>query len=272
MRVSGMDVPRMDISGMDVLVIEDEKAAAKRLISLIQQISPKTTIVAQLDSVKRSVTWLQQNTSPDLIFMDIQLADGLSFEIFDHITVLAPIIFTTAYDQYAIKAFKVNSIDYLLKPIDADELTTAIDKYQSFHQNQSAAQTVTPDLSQLQQALQMIQGPEYKSRFVVKVGEHIRAIPIEEALYFFSQEKVTYLQSSRGKHYIIDYSLEQVEDMVDPSVYFRISRKYMVRFSAIEDIITYSSSRLKLKLKHSDDHDVLVSRDRVADFKQWLDR
>jgi DNA-binding LytR/AlgR family response regulator len=256
---------------MKILIIEDEKAAAKRLTALIRQISLEASVLAQLDSVKRSVNWLQTNPSPDLIFMDIQLADGLSFEIFEHTTVSAPVIFTTAYDQYAIRAFKVNSIDYLLKPIDAEELAAAVGKYQSYHQNQSS-KTAAPDLGQLQQALQMLKGPEYKTRFMVKVGEHLKAIPIEEVFYFFSQAKVTYLQTASGKHYIIDYSLEQVEEMVDPKVYFRISRKYLVRFVAINDIITYSSSRLKLQLKHSTDKDVLVSRDRVADFKQWLDR
>ncbi len=256
---------------MRILIIEDEKAAAKRLTSLIQQVIPEATLLAQLDSVKRSVDWLKSNPAPDLIFMDIQLADGLSFEIFEHTTVSVPVIFTTAYDQYAIRAFKVNSIDYLLKPIDAEELSTAVGKYRSYHQHQSA-KTAAPDLGQLQQALQMLKRPEYKVRFMVKVGEHLNAIPVEEILYFFSQAKVTYLQTASGKHYIIDYSLEQVEEMVDPKVYFRISRKYLIRFVAIEDIITYSSSRLKLQLTHSTDNDVLVSRDRVADFKQWLDR
>ncbi|MEQ9443696.1 MAG: LytTR family DNA-binding domain-containing protein [Cyclobacteriaceae bacterium] len=257
---------------MKILVIEDEKAAAKRLISLIQQEIPTAAIVAQIDSVKKSVAWFQENTSPDLVFMDIQLADGLSFEIFEHTKVSAPIIFTTAYDQYAIQAFKVNSIDYLLKPIDAEELSAAVEKYQSYHQAHSAPKPEQPDLSQLQQALQMLQSPGYKNRFVVKVGEHIKAIPVEEVLYFFSQEKMTYLQTHAGKHFIIDYPLDQLEEMVNPAAFFRISRKYIVRLSAIDDIITYSSSRLKLKLKHSDDSDVLVSRDRVTDFKQWLDQ
>nr|WKN38829.1 LytTR family DNA-binding domain-containing protein [Tunicatimonas sp. TK19036] len=257
---------------MKILVIEDEKAAAKRLISLIQQEIPTAAIVAQIDSVKKSVAWFQENASPDLVFMDIQLADGLSFEIFEHTKVSAPIIFTTAYDQYAIQAFKVNSIDYLLKPIDAEELASAVKKYQSYHQAHSAPKPEQPDLSQLQQALQMLQAPGYKNRFVVKIGEHIKAIPTEDVLYFFSQEKMTYLQTQAGKHFIIDYPLDQLEEVVNPAAFFRISRKYIVRLSAIDDIITYSSSRLKLKLKHSDDSDVLVSRDRVTDFKQWLDQ
>ncbi|MEM8968028.1 MAG: LytTR family DNA-binding domain-containing protein [Bacteroidota bacterium] len=256
---------------MDILIIEDEKAAAKRLSVLVQQLLPQAEIIAQLDSVKRSVAWWQSNPAPDLVFMDIQLADGLSFEIFKQVSITAPVIFTTAYDQYAIQAFKVNSIDYLLKPIDEEELEIALDKYRSYHQ-QSSSSPASPDLSQLQQALQMLQKPTYKNRFVVKVGEHLNAIPTENILYFFSQAKATYLQTISGKHFIIDYSLEQVEEMVDPTHFFRISRKYMISFPAIDDIITYSSSRLKLHLKHSDDSDVLVSRDRVADFKEWLDR
>ncbi len=258
---------------MKILIIEDEKAAARHLTVLIRQFITETEIIAQLDSVKRSVEWWQNNSAPDLVFMDIQLADGLSFEIFEHVSITAPVIFTTAYDQYAIQAFKVNSIDYLLKPIDEEELEVALEKYRSYYQKQ-ADTTISsvPDLTQLQQALQMLQSPGYKNRFVVKVGEHIKAIPTEEILYFFSQAKVTYLQTLEGKYYIIDFSLDQVEQMVDPIQFFRISRKYMVRFSAIDDIITYSSSRLKLHLKHSKDSDVLVSRDRVSTFKAWLDQ
>ncbi|MEM9833493.1 MAG: LytTR family DNA-binding domain-containing protein [Bacteroidota bacterium] len=262
----------MNIPDMDILIIEDEKAAAKRLSALVQQLLPQAKIIAQLDSVKRSVEWWQSNPVPNLVFMDIQLADGLSFEIFKQVSITAPVIFTTAYDQYAIQAFKVNSIDYLLKPIDEEELEAALDKYRNYHQQPSSAALAAPDLSQLQRALQMLQAPTYKNRFVVKVGEHLSAIPTEEILYFYSQAKATYLQTFQGKHYIIDYSLEQVEEMINPIHFFRINRKYLVSFPAIEDIVTYSSSRLKLHLKHSNDNDVLVSRDRVADFKQWLDR
>lgn len=258
---------------MKILIIEDEKAAAKHLATLVRQSIPEAKIIAQLDSVKRSVEWWQNNPPPDLVFMDIQLADGLSFEIFEHVSITAPIIFTTAYDQYAIQAFKVNSIDYLLKPIDEEELEKALGKYYSYYQKQADITTSSvPDLTQLQQALQMLQPTEYKNRFIVKIGEHIKAIPTEAILFFFSQAKATYLQTTEGKHYIIDYPLDQVEHMIDPAQFFRISRKYMVRLSAIDDIITYSSGRLKLHLKHSKDSDVLVSRDRVSTFKAWLDQ
>ncbi|WKN41254.1 LytR/AlgR family response regulator transcription factor [Tunicatimonas pelagia] len=258
---------------MNILIIEDEKAAARHITALIRQHAPEAEIVAQLDSVKHSVEWWQNNSAPDLVFMDIQLADGLSFEIFEHVQITVPVIFTTAYDQYAIQAFKVNSIDYLLKPIDEEELEAALDKYRSYHQKQVETTTsAVPGLTQLQQALQMLQSPGYKNRFVVKIGERIKAIPSEKILYFFSQAKVTYLQTVEGKHYIIDYSLDQVEQMVDPAQFFRISRKYIVGLSAIDDIITYSSSRLKLHLRHSNDSDVLVSRDRVSAFRTWLDQ
>ena len=255
---------------MNVLIIEDEKPAAQHLTALLRRYNDRLIVLDQLDTVKKAVRWLAEQPAPDLIFMDIQLADGLSFAIFEQVTVPAPVIFTTAYDQYAIQAFKVNSVDYLLKPISLDELSAAMQKFEKWHHNAAPATMVTT-MSQIQQAIGMLTN-QYKSRFVVKVGEHIKGIPVADILYFLSQEKMTYAQTQEGRRYIIDYSLDQVENLVDPQVFFRISRQWMVRFAAIEDVIAYSGSRLKLKLKHSHDNNVLVSRERVGAFRQWLDQ
>lgn len=256
---------------MKVLIIEDEKPAANRLSTLIHQYNSNIEILDRLDSVKKSIAWLNTNELPDLTFMDIQLADGLSFEILEALPFKAPIIFTTAYDEYAIKAFKVNSVDYLLKPIDFDELSAAIDKYKELHQPQSAEKMPAVTLENLQKAIGMLTN-SYKARFIVKVGEHIRSIPVEEIAYFFSMEKMTYLQSKEGRRYIIDYPLDRLVEMVNPWEFFRINRKYLVSMDAIQDIITYSSSRLKLNLIHSNDSDAIVSRDRMQAFKEWLDQ
>ncbi len=256
---------------MRVLIIEDEKPAAKRLSTLLSQCDREIIILDQLDTVRKAVAWFGQHPAPDLIFMDIQLADGLSFDIFSKVPVVSPIIFTTAYDQYAIQAFKVNSIDYLLKPIDPEALAGALKKFKSLHHT-ATLRTPAQSVDQMQRVIQMLTQP-YKNRFVVKVGEHIKAVPTEKVLYFYSQEKMTFMQTSEEKkRYIIDYPLDQLEDLLDPRLFFRISRKYIVKLQAIQDIITYSSSRLKLKLLHSEDPEVLVSRERVSDFKQWLDQ
>ncbi|MEK6478375.1 LytTR family DNA-binding domain-containing protein [Catalinimonas sp. 4WD22] len=253
---------------MKILIIEDEKAAAKRLISLIQQLDARAEILDVLDTVKLSVHWLKEQPNPDLVFMDIQLADGLSFDIFEQYALSVPVVFTTAYDQYAIKAFKVNSVDYLLKPIALEELKDALAKFKHHYSPQPSAQI---DFRQIQQTMKALT-QEYKSRFVVKVGEHIKAIDVKDVHYFCSREKMTYTYTIDGRHYIIDYSLDQLENSLNPKVFFRISRKYIVSVQAIADIVTYSSSRLRLILKQSDDKDILVSRERVAGFKAWLDQ
>ena len=267
---------------MQVLIIEDEKPAARHLTALLQKHDPTIEVLAQLDTVKKAVAWFNDHPAPDLVFLDIQLADGLSFSIFEQVTVTSPIIFTTAYDQYAVQAFRVNSVDYLLKPIGPDELAQALDKFWQHYGTASAQPAGQPPLwdsammRQIQRAISTMSQP-YKHRFVVKVGEHIRPIPVAEVLYFTSQDKVTFMQTrtdqkASGRRFIIDYSLDQVEAAVDPGRFFRISRQYIVSLEAVEDIITYSSSRLKLILRHCEDNQVLVSRERVATFRQWLDQ
>lgn len=252
---------------MKVLIVEDESMAAKRLTTLLQKLEPEIEILDQLDSVKTAVKWLSENYA-DLLFFDIQLADGLSLEIFNQVKINTPIIFTTAFDEYAIKAFRLNSIDYLLKPIDPEELKHALEK---FHRNFSKANPVQPNLNLLEQAMQMLT-KQYKERFVVKIGEHIHTVSVSDAAYFYSQEKATFLQSVEKKRYIIDYTLEEVEALVDPKEFFRINRKYLISLKGIKDIVTYSNSRLRIILSQSDEMDAIVSREKVQDFKKWLDR
>ena len=254
---------------MQILIIEDEVLAANRLKSLLTEYDPACQITDQIDSVKGAIKWFLTHESPDVVFMDIQLGDGLSFEIFDYCEIKCPIIFTTAYDQYAIQAFKVNSIDYLLKPFDKEDIRKAFDKLDKIR----GGNAFNPDVKKtgIKETIKML-GERYKSRFIVKVGEHIHSVQVKDVLYFLSREKATFMQTGQGKRFIIDHSLEQVTDMIDPADFFRINRKYLIHIDAISDIVSYSNSRLKLTLSECDDRDIIVSRDKVQAFKQWLDR
>ncbi|MCW5910649.1 MAG: response regulator transcription factor [Cyclobacteriaceae bacterium] len=252
---------------MNVLIIEDEPQAATLLTSLIKELQPDWNVLASLDSVKQSAEWLRKNTC-DLILMDIQLADGLSFEVFEKAEVKTPVIFTTAYNEYALKAFKVNSIDYLLKPVDKDELKAALKKYTTL-----AGNLAMPDkmLESISYAMHMLT-KKYKERFIIKVGEHLKSVEVGEILFFFSLEKTTFAQTADGRKHILDFTLDQLDGLLDPDWFFRINRKYIVAVAAIKDMISYTNSRLKLVLKTSDDDDVIVARERVQDFKNWLDK
>ena len=249
---------------MKCLIIEDEKVAAERLSGLIKSYDQSIEIIEIIQSVKKAVDWLNNNQATDLIFMDIQLADGLSFEIFEQTVVKTPVIFTTAYDEYALKAFKVNSIDYLLKPIDQKELKNAIDK---FKENNSPKEIPAQVFDSIMYSLTK----KYKNKFVMNVGEHIKVFSTEDIQCFYSMEKYTFLQNNSGRDYAINYSLDQLEDLLDPAQFFRINRKFIVSFSAISDIISYSNSRLKVKLNSNESNDLLVSREKVQDFKKWLE-
>jgi len=249
---------------MNCLIIEDEKVAAERLFGLIKIYDYSIEILEIIQSIKNTVKWLNTHQAPDLIFMDIQLADGLSFEIFEQTVVKIPVIFTTAYDEYALKAFKVNSIDYLLKPIDQDELNNAINK---FKENNTTKEIPTQVFDSILHSLTK----KYKNKFVLKVGEHIKVFTIEDVQCFYSMEKYTFLQNNSGRDYAIDYTLDQLEDLLDPAKFFRINRKFIVSFSAVSDIISYSNSRLKVKLNSNQSNDLLVSREKVQDFKKWLE-
>ena len=250
---------------MKCLVIEDEKVAAERLCSLILKIDNTIEILGVLQSVEKSVHWFNNNAAPDLIFMDIQLADGLSFEIFEQTQISAPIIFTTAYDEYALRAFKHNGIDYILKPIDEGELRQAIEKFQIQHTKVSYP-------AQVFESIMHALTNKYKTKFVIKVGEHIKVFQIEDVQCFYSMEKSTFLQNKQGRGYAVAYSLDQLEELLDPSKFFRISRKYIVAFGAIKDIISYSNSRLLLKLENNSSDQMVISRERVQAFREWLEK
>lgn len=252
---------------MNVVIIEDEPQAAQWLEKVILDLEPSWVVLCKIDSVKGAVRWLQQNSGVDLIFMDIQLADGLSFEIFEQSTVQAPVIFTTAYNEYALKAFKVNSIDYILKPVDKEELTSAIEKFKRMAKP-VLQQTMLESIAQTMKMLTRT----YKERFMIKTGEHLRTIETSSILYFFSQEKASFCHTNEGRSFILDFTLEQLEEMVDPLRYFRVNRQYLVSAAAIQDIISYTNSRLKLVLRNSSNKDIIVARERVQEFKDWLDR
>ena len=251
-----------------ILIIEDEKPAAEWLQQLIMKFDPQISVLAVIDSVSGATEWFEQHLAPDLAFMDIQLADGLSFDIFERVKVPCPVIFTTAYEEYAIKAFKVNSVDYLLKPIAYSELEAAFQKFGNQIKKVEDVQPVTIEL--LNKVKEMLR-KQYKTRFVIKVGEHLKSIPVEEILFFYSLEKATYLCTADFKTYLVDYSLDRIAEMVDEHRFFRINRKYILSNLSIADIVFYSNSRLKIKLKKPDEENIIVSRDKVATFKEWLD-
>ncbi len=253
---------------MRVLIVEDEPQASQLLETLLHQLEPMAEVAGAVDSVNSAADWFRKNPAPDLAFFDIQLGDGLSFEIFDRCEVKCPIIFTTAYDEYALKAFKANGIDYILKPLDKAELQRALDKFRQLT-------TVTPSqetlMKSMGQAMEMLKD-RYKSRFIVKVGEHLRALEVADVLYFMSLEKTTFAFSRDGRKHILDFTLDDLEEKLDRARFFRINRKYVVTLDAIVDMIAYTNSRLKLVLKNSDDPEVIVARERVQEFKVWLDR
>ncbi len=255
---------------MNTIVIEDEKLAAQKLIELIHKYDVNIKVIETLDSVEKSVEWFRNSDHPDLVFMDIQLADGLSFEIFEQTEVRSPVIFTTAFDEYTIKAFKVNSVDYLLKPVDYEELAAAMEKYKS-NFGPKVIDEYKPDIELYDKLINQFVHP-YKNRFVVKVGLHIRSIPVDNIDYFYICEKSTFICTKEGKSYAIDYYLDRIEQLVDPRLFFRISRKFIISINAVKDIIAYSNSRLRIVLNNPPEEEAIVSREKVRDFKIWLDR
>lgn len=253
---------------MNVVIIEDEHLTAERIATLLRQIDPGIDVISVFDSVKRSVEWFSSEERADLVFMDIQLADGLSFDIFDKVSIEVPVIFITAYQEYAIRAFQVNSVDYLLKPVSEENLRRALDKYRRYFNQELSMPAIGGDL--LQSIREMISKP-YKNRFMVRVGDHIRTVDAEQILYFYSLQKGTYLHNSDKHNYVVDYTLGKLEELLDPRLFHRINRKYLITHNAISDVITLSSSKLKVKLLHSDDEEIYISRERIMSFKEWLD-
>jgi two-component system, LytTR family, response regulator LytT len=250
---------------MNIIIIEDEKPSARRLQRMLQKLNLEAKTM--LHSVEESIQWFQNNSHPDLIFLDIQLSDGLSFEIFEAIEIKSAVIFTTAYDEYALQAFKLNSIDYLLKPIDDDDLAVAVKKYQ---ERTPQKQAVTLDFNDIKKLLINPIDREYKKRFSVKVGQHLKLINIDDIECFFSENKGTYLHTSDGRNYLLDTTLELLENELEPQTFFRINRKFFVNIHAIKDMVSYTNSRLQIKLNSYTDAEVIVARERVKDFKSWL--
>ncbi|CAC9974815.1 DNA-binding response regulator [Flavobacterium sp. WLB] len=254
---------------MITLIIEDEKPAARLLQRKLEKLD--VTVETMLHSVEESVHWFSNNQHPDLIFLDIQLSDGLSFEIFEKIDIKSAIIFTTAYDEYALKAFKLNSIDYLLKPIDEDDLEAAVSKFKSrLPKTASETSNVQLDFEQIRQMLSNPFEKTYKKRFTVKIGQHLKVITTEEIECFFSENKGTYIHTYDNRNYLIDSTLEILEQELDKKDFFRVSRKFIVPLQAIKEIQVYTNSRLKVILPTYKEDEVIVSREKVQDFKTWL--
>jgi DNA-binding LytR/AlgR family response regulator len=251
---------------MQVLIIEDEAAAARHLTKLIKSVRPNAQIVATLQSVQQSVAWLDAQPAPDLVFMDIQLADGISFSVFTKTKVTAPIVFTTAFDQYALRAFKVNSIDYLLKPIDSNELEQAIGKYE---QLRAPALALSAEIATT--LLTSIQRPQFRSRFLVKAGKALEYLNTDDICYAYSEDGLTFLKDYTGKRYLVDQTLEQIESSVDPQAFFRINRKVLIHIRSVRSIHPYLNSRLLLKCDPAPEFELVVARDRASDFKKWID-
>ncbi|GAF04123.1 LytR/AlgR family response regulator transcription factor [Saccharicrinis fermentans] len=254
---------------MQVLIVEDEPLAATHLTLLIKECDQDVEVLDVLDSVDGAEAWLKSNSHPPLIFMDVHLGDGICFEIFKRVPISSFIIFTTAYDQYALQAFKVNSVDYLLKPLTRENVSDALMKYQKFSKKKDDL-VLKPDISKLLDTIQNIPS-QYKERFVVKVGAHIRPVYTKEIACFYSHEKASYLLTQTGRNYLIDFALDKLQDMLDPKKFFRISRKYIVSLSAIEDVIVQGPSRLKIKIVAGTNEGVMVSRERIKEFKCWLE-
>lgn len=253
---------------MNVVIVEDEKLTALRLEKLLAQYDPTIRVLAVLPSVAKGVAWFAQTSvQPDLLFLDIHLRDDSGFRLIELAGLTQPIIFTTAYDQYTLQAFKTNGVGYLLKPIDEADLAVALDKFKRLHS--PATSSPMPDITALVQALKSVPSP-YKERFMVTVGAKIRSIETADIAYFFFEDKAAWLITRDGQHIDIEYSLDKLEMMLDPRQFFRINRAFLVTLTAIRSIHTYSGSKLKVDLQPASRKDVFVSGNRVTDFKAWL--
>ncbi|MBG6111119.1 DNA-binding LytR/AlgR family response regulator [Flavobacterium sp. CG_9.10] len=255
---------------MTTIIIEDEKPAARLLQRKLEKLNIEVGVM--LHSVEESIEWFAKNEQPDLIFLDIQLSDGLSFEIFEHFvsvqrSIKSAIIFTTAYDEYALRAFKLNSIDYLLKPIDVDDLEIAVSKFKARLPKQESLQL---DFEQIKKMLSNPFEKNYKKRFTVKIGQHLKVIATDEIECFYSENKGTYIHTFDNRNYLIETTLELLEQELDPADFFRVSRKFIIPLKAIKEIVLYSNSRLKVILPSYKEDEVIVSREKVSDFRTWI--
>lgn len=248
---------------INVIIVEDEDTAADRLTDMLEELPYAIKVVNRLDSISATVDYLSSNNSPDLIFMDIHLADGASFDVFKQIDVSTPVIFTTAYDEYALQAFKVNSVDYLLKPIKRIELEAAVAKYQNLN---------APDVMPLLEKLKLLTAETntYQKRMVVKFGQMIKAIEVEDIAYFYTEDRIVLLCTKDGQRIPVDYKLDELEGIIDPSKFFRVNRQIITGIKAIDKMYAYSKSRIKLTLNPPLKEEAIVSTERASEFKDWL--
>jgi two-component system, LytTR family, response regulator LytT len=256
---------------MEIFIVEDEELAVKKLQKTLQVIDPDLHVAGTADSIASAVEWLKGHAQPDLILMDIELADGQSFEIFNLMEVKSPVIFTTSYDEFALKAFKVNSVDYLLKPVQKDELESALSKFKSMKQVYAEKKQQDPQFSKLVKELQQtLQHKEYRQRFLVKHLQKMVSIEVDRIAYFFSDDRLSFFKTTDDKKYVVDYTIDEIENMLDPNQFFRINRAFLVSIKSIDQIHDYFGNRLKLNLKPIIDKEALVSREKVTPFKEWM--
>ena len=252
---------------MKILIIEDEELAVKKLQKTLASTAANAEIVGTTDSIKTSVEWLQQNPAPDLILMDIELAEGQIFEIFNLTEVKSPVIFTTSYDEYALKAFKVNSVDYLLKPVQKEELQAALTKFTKLRTDNRTDINIDSLVKELQQKLQQ---KEYRKRFLVKHAQKLVSIEVDDIAYFYSDGRLNFFKTTDNRKFVVDYTMDELEEMLDPEKYFRISRSFYVSINSVDKIDDYFGNRLILGIKPAVDKEALVSREKVTEFKKWL--
>jgi len=252
---------------MKLLIVEDEELAAKKLQKILAAVDPSILVAGVTDSIKTTVEWLQENPQPDLILMDIELCDGQSFEIFNLTEVKSPVIFTTSYDEFALKAFKVNSLDYLLKPVQKDELEVALKKFHKLKGSQQSDMNIDQLVKELQSKLKPV---SYRKRFLVKHAQKLISMEVGDIAYFYSDGRLNFFKTTDNKKFVGDYTMDDREEMLDPERYFRISRSFYVSINSVDKIDHYFGNRLILALKPAVDKEALVSREKVTEFKNWL--
>ena len=252
---------------MKILILEDEALAADKLENTLRELEPEAEVVAKISSVESAIAWFQTNAAPDLVLSDSRLLDGLCFDIFTEVKVESPVIFTTAYDQYAIKAFQVNSIDYLLKPVQKESLRQSLEKLKRRTKGALLPDDLQAVISYLREAR-----AEYKSRFMVRAGQKIVAVPAEKIAYFFSENKLSFIVTRDGKHFPLDQPLDELVEVLDPRRFFRANRQYIVTFESIGEIHPYFKGRVKLALNPKADHEVVISAEKTPEFKKWIDQ
>lgn len=256
---------------MKVLIIEDELPAQRMLSTLLDELDHEILVVGVLDSVKSSINWLKTNPHPEIILLDIQLSDGISFEILDAVEIESMIIFTTAFDEYAIQAFKVNSIDYLLKPIEKKDLEQSLEKYQVYSKKFIQNKNKEIDYQEIVSLIKTAE-PAYRRRFLIQSNESFFQIPVSDIAYFYSMLKITFAVTFKKREYPLDYSLESLREQLDPNQFFKINRQVIVNIDAIVRVHAYFQSKLKLETDPPHSEEIIIGKDKAASFKRWLDR